>query len=126
MIGGGGGEGDGAGASNRDVDEAGLAGGEAGGLKKGGEDGGFIMQVVKFLDVIVIKDDVDTEDVFDDVHGLAGEDGHAGVFDGEDSDGLPGVNFLSKLCLSKVVAEGTKRRVLRENVRDVKGIRRRN
>lgn len=64
---------------------------------------------------------MEAEDLLDDVHGLAGEGGDAGVVDGEDGDGLAVVDVLGELGLGEVVAEGAERGVLGEDFGDVKG-----
>ncbi|KAF7843171.1 ubiquitin receptor RAD23b-like [Senna tora] len=94
-------EGNGAVLRIGDIEEAQLTGGLAGGLEQSGKGSGSVVEILELVDVVVIEDDVDAEDLLDNVHGLAGEGGDAGVVDGEDGDGLAVIDVGGKLGLSK-------------------------
>lgn len=44
-----------------------LASGEASGLEEGGEESGATRELLELGDIVVVEDDVDTEDVLDGV-----------------------------------------------------------
>lgn len=100
-----------------------MAGGQATGLIKRGNDGEFVVQLLKLGDVVPIEADVDAEEFLDYVHGLAGERADGGVVDGEDGDRITAVDGIVELGLGEVVRKGAELRVLREDLGDVKGRR---
>nr|POF09735.1 abc transporter c family member 13 [Quercus suber] len=75
-----------------DVDKAGRARGEAGGLEHGGSQGGAVGDLVELFGAKIVEEDVEGEDVFDGVDGRVGgeEVRHGSVVDGADGYGLAG------------------------------------
>lgn len=118
---GGGAEGDLAVTGVGDVEESVAAGGEAGGLEEGGEDGGVVGEFLELVSVVVVEDDVDGEDVPELIGRAAGDGGGGAVVDGEDGDGGPGVDLRGDVGAAEEVVEGGEVGEVGEDLGDVVG-----
>ena len=79
------------------------------------------MEVLQLIEVVVVENDVDTDDFLDDVDGFTGDGADGDVVDGEDGYGLSTVDLVGELGLREVVVEGAKTGVAVEDFCDVEG-----
>lgn len=91
----------------------------AAGLEKGGEDIGLIRQLLEFLDIVVIKHDVEAQHLFQHA---TWDTRHAAIIHCKDGDRLPGVDGASQPRLGQPVVEGAEVRVLAEDLGYVEGV----
>lgn len=77
---------------------------------------------MEFRRIVVVQDNVEAEEVFDDGERMFGNDGgKSAIRDDEDGDGLTAVDLVGESGLLKVVAEVAVLREVLENVGDVMG-----
>lgn len=119
----GGGEGDGAAADAGDVEEALLAEGVAGALEQGGGEARGGRDRLELWEVVVVKNDVDGEDVLEDIHRLRSQGSGVGIVDDEDGErGGAAVDDDREARLGEVAVEVAEVWVLVEGLGDVQGM----
>lgn len=105
-----------------DFQEALLLDGVASGLKHGSDFGGFADgELTELCRVVVIKDNVSTENLLDGVEGVFGDGGDGGVVEGEDGDGIAGVDLFVEVGFGEIIVESSEFRELTEELCDVEG-----
>lgn len=90
-------------------------------VERSGESGS-VGDLVEFRRIVVVQDDVETEEVFDNGERMFGDDGgESAIGDDKDGDSLTAVDLVSESSLLQVVAEIAVLRVVFEHVSNIVG-----
>jgi len=90
-------------------------------LVKSCKNAALFLNLLKLWLIIIIKNHVGAQDPLHYINRFSGDSAHATVTDGQNGDGLAGVDLLGEASLSEEVVEGGEVRIVGKNAGDVEG-----
>ena len=89
-------------------------------MEEDGEEEALAWYVTDLSDIIIVKDYMDFHDMLEAFFGKGGDCRHSRVINDKNGDGPTVVDFMDKLGLVEIIAEGGELREWLENSCDVK------